>query len=133
MMYALNLDADGRISSATFPPYAPDRAVVAEALPEGNISDYLYRDDAFLYEPLPRPEPAAPGPTVELSLIHIWEIAALGKGAYKTASQYGVRANEYLQNIGTFSKAGYKEAAQGLGELAPMKTRLYHPGYQMVK
>lgn len=51
------------------------------------------------------------------------EIAALGKGAYKTASQYGVRANEYLQNIGTFSKAGYKEAAQGLGELA-VKTQL---------
>ena len=64
-MYALNLDADGRILSATFPEYAPDGAVLAEALPEWNISDYLYRDGAFLYEPLPRPEPAAPVPTVE--------------------------------------------------------------------
>ncbi len=64
-MFALNLDPEGRILSATFPAYAPDGAVLAEALPEGNISDYLYRDGAFLYEPLPRPEPAAPGPTVE--------------------------------------------------------------------
>lgn len=51
------------------------------------------------------------------------QIAALGKSSYKTASQYGVGANEYLQNIGTFSKAGYQDAAQGLGELA-IKTQL---------
>lgn len=65
-MFVLNLDAEtGRILSATFPAYAPDGAVLAEALPEGNISDYLYRDGAFLYEPLPRPEPADPETTAE--------------------------------------------------------------------
>ena len=64
-MYALNLGIDGRVLSATFPEYAPAGTPLAEALPEGNISDYLYRDGAFLYEPLPRPGPAAPGPTVE--------------------------------------------------------------------
>ena len=64
-MYAFNLDADGRILSATFPAYAPDGAVLAEALPEGDISDYLYRDGAFLYEPLPEPEEPTPGPTAE--------------------------------------------------------------------
>lgn len=47
----------------------------------------------------------------------------LGDTAYSTASKYGVAADEYLQNIATFSKAGYKELAQGLGELA-IKTQL---------
>ena len=47
----------------------------------------------------------------------------LGDTAYSTASKYGVAADEYLQNVGTFSKAGYKELAQGLGELA-IKTQL---------
>lgn len=47
----------------------------------------------------------------------------LGDTAYSTASKYGVAADEYLQNIATFSKAGYQELAQGLGELA-IKTQL---------
>lgn len=64
-MYALNLANNGRVLSATYPQYAPDGAIIVEILPGGDISDYIYRDGAFLYEPLPRPEPAAPGPTVE--------------------------------------------------------------------
>lgn len=55
-MYALNLADDGRILSATYPQYAPDDAVIVEALPEGNIVDYLYVDGQYVYEPLPRPE-----------------------------------------------------------------------------
>lgn len=51
------------------------------------------------------------------------EMNALGESAYSTASKYGVAANEYLQNVSTFARAGYKEAAQGLGELA-IKTQL---------
>lgn len=51
------------------------------------------------------------------------EAAALGKGSYSIASKYGVEANEYLQNVGTFARAGYKEASEGLGELA-IKTQL---------
>lgn len=51
------------------------------------------------------------------------EMDALGESAYSTASKYGVAANEYLQNVSTFARAGYKEAAQGLGELA-IKTQL---------
>lgn len=47
----------------------------------------------------------------------------LGDTAYSTASKYGVAADEYLQNVGTFSKAGYQELAHGLGELA-IKTQL---------
>lgn len=47
----------------------------------------------------------------------------LGDTAYSTASKYGISAEEYLQNIATFSKAGYGDLAEGLGELA-IKTQL---------
>lgn len=55
-MYALNLAKDGRILSATYPRYAPADAVIVEILPEGNISDYLYLGDKYVYDPLPEPE-----------------------------------------------------------------------------
>lgn len=42
----------------------------------------------------------------------------LGDTAYETASKYGVVASEYLESVGAFAKAGYKELAEGLGELA---------------
>lgn len=51
------------------------------------------------------------------------EIEALGDRAYDTASKYGVAANEYLQSVGVFAKAGYGDAAEQLGELA-IKTQL---------
>lgn len=51
------------------------------------------------------------------------EMNALGESAYSTASKYGVSANEYLESVSTFARAGYKEAAEGLGELAT-KTQL---------
>lgn len=51
------------------------------------------------------------------------EMDALGESAYSTASKYGVSANEYLESVSTFARAGYKEAAEGLGELA-IKTQL---------
>ena len=47
----------------------------------------------------------------------------LGDTAYSTASKYGVAAVEYLQSIKVFSKAGYGELAESLGELA-IKTQL---------
>lgn len=64
-MFALNLDTDGRILSATFPEYAPDDAAQVELLPEGNISDYLYKDGECIYDPLPEVEPPEPVPTLE--------------------------------------------------------------------
>lgn len=51
------------------------------------------------------------------------EMNELGDAAYSTASKYGVSANEYLESVSTFARAGYKEAAEGLGELA-IKTQL---------
>ena len=62
-MYALNLAEDGRILSATYPEYAPEDAVIVDALPEGDISDYLYVDGQYVYDPLPEPEEPDPEPT----------------------------------------------------------------------
>lgn len=51
------------------------------------------------------------------------EMKKLGDTAYDTASKYGVAASEYLESVGSFARAGYDEAAEGLGELA-IKTQL---------
>lgn len=51
------------------------------------------------------------------------ELEALEKQAYKTASAYGVAADEYLGSVAAFSRAGYKEQSEALAELAT-KTQL---------
>ena len=56
-MYALNLAEDGRILSATYPQYAPADAVIVEELPEGNLSDYQFINNEYIYNPLPKEEP----------------------------------------------------------------------------
>lgn len=53
--YALNLDADGRILSATYETYAAADMPLVESLPDGDITDYKYIDGEFIYEPLPEP------------------------------------------------------------------------------
>lgn len=53
--YALNLADDGRILSATFEEYASEGMPIVETLPEGDISDYLYVDGEYVYDPLPEP------------------------------------------------------------------------------
>lgn len=55
-MYALNIDSDGRILSATMEEFAQAESVLVNELPEGNIADYLYADGQYVYEPLPAPE-----------------------------------------------------------------------------
>ena len=62
-MFALNLDIDGRILSATYPQYATDDMPIVEALPDGDISDYLYVDGKYVYEPVPKAEEPEPTPT----------------------------------------------------------------------
>ena len=61
MSFALNLASDGRILSATYGKYAAPGAVMADALPEGDISDHRYVNGAFVYDPLPAPEPPETG------------------------------------------------------------------------
>lgn len=65
MKYALNIDSDGRILSATYPEFAPASAFVVDALPEGDITDYRYVNGEFVYDPLPEPEVPDTGPTQE--------------------------------------------------------------------
>lgn len=64
-MYALNLDTDNRILSATYVQYATDDMPKVDTLPEGNIIDYLYVDGKYIYDPLPEPEPTPTEPTAD--------------------------------------------------------------------
>lgn len=59
MKYALNIDADGRILSATYPQYAPADAVTVAELPEGDLHEYRYVDGEYIHDPL-HEEPEAP-------------------------------------------------------------------------
>ena len=68
MKYALNLGEDGRVLSASLagPLTAPD-AVRVDALPEGDIHDYLFAEGAFVHEPLlPDPKEEAKSRILEL-------------------------------------------------------------------
>lgn len=81
-MYALNLAEDGRVLSATYPKYAPADAATVDALPEGDISDYLYVDGQYVYDPLPEPEQPEPAPSGD----SVWDEL---DGAYQAGYQEG--------------------------------------------
>lgn len=68
MRYALNLSDDGRVLSATFEQYAAEDAVIVDALPDGDISEYCYIDGEFVHDPLPAPEAE---PTTEEVLLEL--------------------------------------------------------------
>lgn len=76
MTYALNLAEDGRVLSATYPEYAPEDAVKVEALPEGDVSDYLYVDGEFICDPQPKAE-VNDKPTPEERIAELEEALAL--------------------------------------------------------
>lgn len=65
MMYALNLDENGRILSVTFDQYAPPSQPRVNTLPEGDVSDYHYIDGEYVYDPLPKPPEPTPEPTAD--------------------------------------------------------------------
>ena len=52
-MYALNLSDDNRILSVTYDEYAPESQPRVEELPEGDVMDYTYENEEFIYNPLP--------------------------------------------------------------------------------
>ena len=56
MIYALNLDKDHRILSATYDQYAPESQPRVSTLPTGDITDYLYENGGYVYDPLPVPQ-----------------------------------------------------------------------------
>lgn len=55
MRYALKLREDGRILSATFEKYATNNMPLVDALPEGDITDYIYQNGKYIHSPLPKP------------------------------------------------------------------------------
>lgn len=65
MRYALNVSGDGHILSAcvVLEKGNYEGMPIVDMLPDGDITDYLYQDGAFVYDPLPEPEPADPEPT----------------------------------------------------------------------
>lgn len=56
MRYALNLGEDGRVLSATFEKYAAEYMPLVDTLPDGDVSDYIYQNGEYIYNPLPEPE-----------------------------------------------------------------------------
>lgn len=52
-MYALIISEDGRILSSTYDQYAPAEYPRVEKLPEGDITNYLYINNKYVYSPLP--------------------------------------------------------------------------------
>ena len=53
MKYALNLSSSNRILSATFDVFTVENHVIVDTLPDGNISDYLYVNGEYVYDPIP--------------------------------------------------------------------------------
>lgn len=54
-MYGLNLDENKRILSACIVnEFTPEGIVKVDRLPEKEITDYLYIDNQYVYEPLPK-------------------------------------------------------------------------------
>ena len=70
MKYALNLAEDGRILSATFEKYAAPGMVLADTLPDGDITEYRYENGGYVHDPLPV-EPVESEPTTEEVLLEI--------------------------------------------------------------
>ena len=64
-MYALNLAEDNRILSACICLAGFEYENMVETLPDGDITDYLYVDGQYVYDPLPEPEPAPTEPTAD--------------------------------------------------------------------
>ena len=72
MMYALNLDKDtGRVLSATDAELQDGSAPVVAALPDGDLSDYLYVNGEFVLSPA---EPSYPVAEQNLNTDRLFEI-----------------------------------------------------------
>ena len=55
--FALTLSDDNRILSATYAKYAKPGSILTNTIPDGNLSDYRWQDGAYVYDPIPDPDP----------------------------------------------------------------------------
>ena len=63
-MFALNLNTENRILSACIVlPSTPKTMPRVETLPDGNVTDYLYVNGEYVYDPLPVPPEPTPEPS----------------------------------------------------------------------
>lgn len=64
-MHVLNLAEDNRILSAweVIEGQNYDGMLTVNTLPEGDITNYKYINNEYVYDPLPEPEPIEPKPT----------------------------------------------------------------------
>lgn len=76
-MFALNLDTDKRILSATYEQYASEGMPIVEELPHNeetdDITEFRYVNKKYVYDPKPIP----PTPTPEPSQLDMVEAQAL--------------------------------------------------------
>lgn len=67
MKFALNLTEDDRILSAwvVLPTGNYNGMPIVEELPDGDITDYLYKNGQYIYEPKPVEPAPEPAPSLE--------------------------------------------------------------------
>ena len=65
MKYALKLGNSGRILSATYEQFAAPGQPIVDTLPDGNISDYRFVNNGYIYDPLPVPPTPTPQPSAD--------------------------------------------------------------------
>ena len=71
MGYILNLSENGRILSASPAEFACQKGVWVDLLPEGDLADYRYEEDRYIYDPLPvAPETPGQMDRLEAQLIY---------------------------------------------------------------
>ena len=84
MKYALNLNTDGRILSATYETYAAAGMPIVETLPDADITDYKYINNEYVYDPLPvavtAEEATAEGDTLSMIVDHEYRLTMLELG-----------------------------------------------------
>lgn len=63
-MFALNLNNDKRILSACVVlPSTPETMPRVDTLPDGDVTDFLYVNGEYVYDPLPAPPEPEPYPS----------------------------------------------------------------------
>ena len=77
-MYVLNIEpGTNRLLSAGRMCNPPPDAVMVDELPDGKITDYLYVDGAFIYEPVPTEEHAEGESTIRERVAELEEALEL--------------------------------------------------------
>lgn len=64
-MFALCLENDRILAAVVALPCTPPSMPRVDTLPAGEITDWLYKNGEYVYDPLPKPEPPTPEPTAD--------------------------------------------------------------------